>query len=136
MEFYLVTAKCGHVGKTAYMPITFPVKAENGKEAAQKVKTFPRVKRHHWDAILSCVKVDLGEYLEQILINDNDPYLHVTSKQEQKQFMDEIESRIVEDNHQNEINRLPRKSKKPNLRFQKAKYLGDSHDYMFDYAIC
>ena len=134
MEFYLVTTKCGHVGKTSYVPITFPIKAENGREAARIARTFPRVKRNHWDAILKVEKVDEDEYLKQIVINNQDPYLHVSSKQEQKELVEDIESRMVEDNHQNEINKPTRKSKKPNLRFQKLKYFGSYDEYRYEYS--
>ena len=57
MEFYLVTTKCGHVGKGHYVPITFPIKAENGKEAAKIARMLPRVKHHHWDAIQKALLV-------------------------------------------------------------------------------
>ena len=128
MEFYLVTTKCGHVGKKAYMPITFPVKAENGREAAKIARAFPRVKRHHKDAILKCEKVDRVKFVEQIKINNEDPYLHVVSKQEQQIIVENIEQRIVEDNHQDEINKPVKKTKRPNLKFQKLKYLYDFED--------
>ena len=136
MEFYLVTAKCGHVGKKAYMPITFPVKAENGKEAAKIVRMYPRVKRNHWDAILGCKKVDEEAYINQMIINNNDPYLHARSKQEQNKLVDNIESRIVEDKHQLEINKLTKKSNKPNLRFQQLKYINRYDEYYSEYSIC
>ena len=132
MEFYLVTTKCGHVGKTAYMPITFPIKAENGREAAKIARNFPRVKRHHKDAILNCEKVDEKRYFEQLSLNNQDPYLHVTSKQEQEQYNNEIIARVVEDNHQYEINKPSKKSKRPNLKFQKKKYINDYDEYEDD----
>ena len=122
MKFYLVTAKCGHVGRKAYVPITFPVKAEDGREAAKKVKAYPRVKRNHKDAILSCKKVNERAYLKQVEINKKDPKLHVSSRQEQKRMVAEIEERMMADNHQNELNKMLKKSSKPNLRFQKQKY--------------
>ena len=133
MEFYLVTTKCGHVGKTSYMPITFPVKAENGREAAKIARGYPRVKRNHWDAILECRKVGEETYQMQILINNNDPYLHATSKQEQDAMVADIAGRIKYDNHQDEINRLSRRSSKPNLKFQKQKYNYSCYDYDYEY---
>lgn len=133
MEFYLVTTKCGHVGKTSYMPITFPVKAENGREAAKIARGYPRVKRNHWDAILECRKVDEETFQMQILINNSDPYLHATSKQEQEVMVTDIVARIKDDNHQEELNRLSRKSSKPNLKFQKQKYNCGRYDYDYEY---
>ena len=37
MRYYHVTAKCGHVGKDHYIPITFAVKAGSATEAASSV---------------------------------------------------------------------------------------------------
>jgi len=50
-KFYIVTAKCGHVGKSKYILIDFPVIAEDGREAAKIARQIPRVKHHHKDAI-------------------------------------------------------------------------------------
>ena len=133
MNFYLVTTKCGHVGKNAYMPIIFPVKAENGREAASLARQFPRVKHNHWDAILECRKVEEEAYRKQIGINKKDPFLKVSSKQEQNLFMELIENRIQKDKHQLEMNKSPRKSKKPNLYYQKLKYLDfDEDEYLYE----
>ena len=132
MEFYLVTTKCGHVGKTSYMPITFPIKAENGREAARIAKGYPRVKRDHWDAILDCRKVDEETYLMQVIINSNDPYLHATSKQEQEAMVVGIAERIRNDNHQDELNKLSKKSSRPNLRYQKQKYDCGRNNYYYE----
>lgn len=136
MKFYLVTTKCGHVGKTSYMPITFPVKAENGKEAAKIAREFPRVKHNHWDAILDCKEVDEGSYKKQVSINNKDPYLSSHSKQEQDKFGESIFSRIKEDNHQEEINRVKKNSKKPNLSYQRMKYNFIDRSYQYEYSMC
>ena len=50
-KYYMVIAKCGHVGRKNYIPVKFAVVAESGKEAAKKVRQFPRVKHDHKDAI-------------------------------------------------------------------------------------
>ena len=65
MAFYLVLAKCGHVGRRLYMPILFPVEAENGRDAAKEARKIPRVKRDHKDAILDCVEVTYEDYMIQ-----------------------------------------------------------------------
>ena len=103
MNFYLVTAKCGHVGKSKYMPIVFPVQAESGKEAARIVRNFGRVKHDHKDAILNVEKTSEEVYLNQIEINHNDPYLQFSSKHEQRMYKDLIESRVLDDPHNNKI---------------------------------
>lgn len=100
-NYYLVTVKCGHVGRHRYMPITFAVKAEDGKDAVEIVRTFPRVKRGHKDFVLNIELTDLEGYEKQIQINSNDPYLRIGSKSEQKTILDLIENRLVnEPNYQ------------------------------------
>jgi len=131
MKFYLVTAKCGHVGKASYMPIIFPIKAENGREAAKIARTYPRVKHNHWDAILDCQLVDEETYKKQIILNSDDPYLKASSKQEQKKLVIGLKERIRKDYHQNEINKLKKKSSKPNLMYQKQKYINNFSFYEF-----
>lgn len=97
-NYYKVVAKCGHVGRCSYVPIVFTVVAENGKEASRKVREFPRVKHNHKDAILSCEKISLEEFLQIKEINNNDPYLHCKSKHDQNMIAD-LEERLVADHH-------------------------------------
>lgn len=131
MNYYLVTTKCGHVGKSYYIPITFPIIAEDGKEAARIARNKPRVKHDHWDAILSCISVDEETYNKQIEINRDDPYLHVGSRHAQNALIDQIKHRLVRDNHQNElVSYRHRKGTKPNLFFQAKKYQCNSCEYM------
>lgn len=128
MNLYLVTVKCGHVGRDHYMPITFPIKAESGRDAARIARMLPRVKHHHKDAVLDCKEATLDEYCIQILINENDPYLKVKNKQEQKELIKDLAERIKEDHHQEELMKKYRKSSRPNLLFQKRKYMTDCID--------
>ena len=83
MKYYIVRTKCGHVGKTKYIVIDFPVAAENGKEAAKKARRIPRVKHHQKDAIIHVTEVSYDEYVECFKKNDNDAYLKCSNKQEQ-----------------------------------------------------
>ena len=46
MEHYLVKAQFGHVGRNNYIIKTIPVYAEDGKEAAYKVRWMGRVKHN------------------------------------------------------------------------------------------
>lgn len=95
MEHYAVTAQFGHVGRGKYIPKTIPVYAENGREAAEKVRWMPRVKHHRKDAIIDVKKISEKEYLELKEINKNDPYFKVGSKQEQEILCKNIEESIV-----------------------------------------
>lgn len=102
MAYYLVLCKCGHVGRNYYMPIWFPVEAENGREAARIARSIPRCKHDHKDAILDCIKTDYEGFLAQIEENANDPYLQCRSRHEQDQIMPLIKHRLVVDTHVDE----------------------------------
>ena len=97
-KYFMVIAKCGHVGKKNYIPVKFTVVAESGKEAAKKVRQFPRVKHDHKDAILDVRCITLEEFLEIREINENDPYLKCHSKQEQN-LIANLAERMVADLH-------------------------------------
>ena len=97
-NYYEVIAKCGHVGRKNYIPVKFAVVAESGKEAAKKVRQFPRVKHDHKDAILDVKCITLEEYLEIKEINCNDPYLKCHSRQEQNLIVN-LAERMVADLH-------------------------------------
>lgn len=97
-NYYEVIAKCGHVGKKHYVPVKFAVVAESGKEAAKKVRQFPRVKHDHKDAILDVRCITIEEFLEIKEINDNDPYLKCHSIQEQNLIVN-LAERMVADLH-------------------------------------
>lgn len=93
MNMYKVIAKCGHVGKGKYIPITFAINANDGKEAARIARNIPRVKHNKKDAIINVIKIDLEEYLSLKEKNANDPYLTCKNKQEQNCF--DLEERII-----------------------------------------
>lgn len=97
MRYYEVTAKCGHVGKRFYIPITFPVRAHSAAEAASVTRAFPRVKHDHKDAILSVKEVDVDEYDDQWTVNNYDPYLRCQNHQDQLREYDAIYNRLVEE---------------------------------------
>ena len=97
-KYFMVIAKCGHVGRKNYIPVKFVVVAESGKEAAKKVRQFPRVKHDHKDAILDVRCITLEEFLEIKEINNNDPYLKCHSRQEQN-LIDNLAERMVADLH-------------------------------------
>ena len=58
MKYFMVIAKCGHVGKNNYYKGTLFFKAENAKDAARKARECPRVKHDQKDAILSVKEID------------------------------------------------------------------------------
>ena len=101
-NYYEVIAKCGHVGRKHYVPIKFAVIAEDGKEAAKKVRQFSRVKHNHKDAILNVKKITYERYLEIIEVNHDDEYLKCHSKHEQK-LINDFEERLEDDFHDLEV---------------------------------
>lgn len=94
MEFYEVTAKCGHVGREQFYMGMFYVRAENGREAAMLVRQKPRVKHNHKDAILSLSSISYSEYLTGKAAYKANPYFSCKSKQEQRIYEDEISADI------------------------------------------
>jgi hypothetical protein len=94
-RWFLVTAKCGHVGRERYLPVTFAVIAQNARQAAAKARQYPRVKRHHKDAILRVEEIDKQTYLAAIEQNNNDPYLRCRSRREQSPYEKQIQTRTL-----------------------------------------
>ncbi len=112
MEHYLVTAQFGHVGRNNYIIKTIPVYAENGKEAAYKVRWMGRVKHDRKDAIINVRKCTYEEYMEQKENNANDPYFKVHSRQEQEALCEGIDDQIISyENQPSKINKLERINK-------------------------
>ena len=95
MKYYKVKVKCGHVKRNNYIPKTFYIKADDGKEAATKARKIPRVKHDKKFAILNVEKITKEEYLEGIRVNKEDPFLKATNVQEQRVMCPNIEEEIV-----------------------------------------
>lgn len=116
-HYYAVTCKCGHVGRRRYIPITFVILTENGKEASAIARNYPRVKHHNKFAILSCRRIDETEAAILMSRNDEDPYLHCKSNRDQDLYP-EIMERVIHE----EV--VPIMSKKKTKAFSK-RYLDD-----------
>ena len=84
MGMYEVCAKCGHVGRYNYVEKVFAVIASDGKEAAAKVRQFPRVKHDQNDAIRYVRKISEERYIEIINMNKMDPFFRCHNIQEQR----------------------------------------------------
>ena len=90
-KMFEVEAKCGHVGRKYYTIKSFPVRATSAKEAAAIVRTWPRVKHHQKDAILSVKEITLERYEEIVALNHEDPYFVCTNVQEHRQTVTECD---------------------------------------------
>ena len=86
MGMYEVCAKCGHVGRNYYVDKIFAVEASSGKEAAAKVRNFPRVKHDHKDAIRYVEPIDAIRYAEIVSGNHLDPFFLCHNVQEQRRM--------------------------------------------------
>lgn len=82
MKYYLVTAKCGHVGKGKYIEKTFAIEANNAKIAAKIVLARPKVKKQLKNAISEVNEVEYSKFAEFLKYNQEDKYLHSHSKKE------------------------------------------------------
>ena len=120
MKAYKVVAKCGHVGKKHYVLKTFPIRAQDGREAARICRNLPRVKHHHKDAIISVEEVSLTEFFFLVKQNQNDPYFSCKNIQDQRRYDETVyfepfrEIRLYEKSrksiyHGKEILRYPKK---------------------------
>lgn len=94
MKYFIVTTKCGHVGRGNYVVIDFPIIANSRKEAAKTARALPRVK-HDWpDAIEYVQQVEHEVYYEQIELNKSDNYLTCKCIQDQRLTCNDLEYRI------------------------------------------
>lgn len=83
-KYYIVIAKCGHVGRGNYIDVPFPVIAESASEAAQKALKFGRVKKQLKNAISSVNEVDEKEFYDCKHNSEFDSYLNAHCKRESK----------------------------------------------------
>ena len=126
-KYFEVTAKCGHVGKNKYIPITFFVNAESAKEAAEICRDIPRVKHDHRDAILNVAEITNTEFVEGIRNNECDPYLQAKNIQQQRKVKDVIATRILDEKTSLKPSKEIRKKKiyhgKEQLKNPKKKFM-------------
>lgn len=97
LEMFEAVCKCGHVGKSHYVIISFPLMAQSRKDAARIARGIPRVKHDYQDAILNVFKIDKERYFELVETNNNDPYLRCTCIQDQN--MIDLSDRLMDENH-------------------------------------
>ena len=124
IKYFAVTAKCGHVRRKYYLPITFGVVAKDAKDGAKIARYIPRVKHDHQDAILNVKEVSYEEYLEIKNKNDSDTYLLVHSKKDQNTYCLDLSDRLIkEDRHQDE-----EYTRDERLAFMKKKVISSIHE--------
>lgn len=119
-RYFAVETKCGHVGKNKCIYIWFAVIAETAEEAAAKARNFPRVKRHHKDAISSVIEITQYDYEYLLFVNDCDPYLKCESIQQQRRTCD-MTGRIKVDEYLLSRYRKPNKKRDTEYTVKKHK---------------
>ncbi len=82
MNYYLVDAVCGHIGKNNGIVKCFPIKANTAKEAALICRNEPRVKHHLKSGIRSVEEVSIEDYRTQRDKNRTDPFFFSTCRRE------------------------------------------------------
>ena len=99
MNYYLVTAKCGHVGKGKYHEVEFPVYANSKSEAAQMCLKKGKVKKQLKNAITCVVEITLDEYLIKKEKLSNDIYVRAHTKREIGDYIQSAETLQFEKHH-------------------------------------
>ena len=83
-KYYVVQAKCGHVGRGKYIVKEFPIRAFSRSEAAEIARQKPRVKHDYKDAIVDVEEVSREEYMVSLQLYESDPFMKSKSIQEQR----------------------------------------------------
>lgn len=89
-KYYIVEAKCGHVGRNNHIIKSFPTKATCPSEAASKARYFGRVKHNRKDAIVSVRECTKEEFHALAVANHKDPYFNARNIQEQRMTCDDL----------------------------------------------
>ena len=110
LEMFEAVCKGGHVGKSHYVVISFPLMAQSKKDAARIARGLPRVKHDYQDAILNVFKIDKKRYFELIEINNHDPYLHCTCIQDQNAI--DLSGRLMDEDRSNHYTSRKEENKK------------------------
>ena len=117
-KYYKVTCKCGHVGRTHFIRIDFPIITNSASRAASIAKRFPRVKHDAKDAIIDVKEIDKDEYYSLYRKNSLDPYLQCRCIQEQnliEDFFHRLESEPISEK------RVKRTSRRNALGYRRYK---------------
>lgn len=94
MNYYLVKAKCGHVGKEKYYEVDFPIKALSKSDAAQICKRKPKVKKHLKDAISSVIEISYEEFKDSFEKFQQNDYVKAHTKNEILEYIELAQSLV------------------------------------------
>lgn len=124
-KYFLVSTKCGHVGRNKYIMVDFAIKAETAKDAAQIAKKLPRVKKHWKDAVSKVKEVTQDVFYQQILENNKDNYLKSRCIQDQRHMCKHIEERVqCREFTKDEIDLWETRGKRLQFQMKKRRLMG------------
>ena len=83
------------MGLGKYVEKTFPIVANDAKEAAKIARKKGRVQHHQKDAIKNVKELTHDEYLEQVKIHEADEYFKCHSVQEQRTKCPEVYDQVI-----------------------------------------
>lgn len=118
MRYFIVTAKCGHVGKGKYIEVDFPVIANSKKEAAQKVLRRSKVKKHLCNAISMAIEVEYEDYEIALEMYKSNDYIHAHYSSQYS--LEEYEVKTLRSNKKHKIEFRSR-NERINYYFKKMK---------------
>lgn len=96
MKYFLVTAKCGHVGNGKYLEIDFPIFAQTKKDAAQICLKKPKVKKQLKDAITLVREVDWDIFNSERNAFLNNSYVRSHTKREITDWLESVQDLNLE----------------------------------------
>lgn len=120
-NFYLVTAKCGHVGRGKYYEVDFPVYANDRCEAAQYVLKRSKVKKHLKNAISNVFDISYDEYLQYL---EDEKYIKFITAHTKKELLEYRNEAKTLTNHKYEY------KKSFNTREERVLYTLKKHKLM------
>lgn len=125
-KYYICLCRGGHVGIHNYIPIKLAIIASSAKEASEKAKTKPRVKKNRKGSVIETKEVSYTEFINQYNSNNDNPYFKCHSTQDQRLFCN-LDSELVHDEYYDEVDynlnkdsrfdRIKRKKRLEELRF-------------------
>ena len=124
MKYYIVTAKCGHVGRGKYINVGFPIKAQTASEAAQIILKRSKVKKQLKNAISSVEEITELEFDE---LKENNYYINYLKAHFKREYdVSEYEIKKLE---QKEKRKLEFESRKERISYIMRKNKLISDDY-------
>ena len=99
-QYFIVSVKCGHVGRAYCIIKDYPIMAATAKDAAAFARAMGRVKHHLKDAIVKVESVTEDAYRDQRQRNLRDPYFSCKNIQDQRRVCPDIDQfRIALERH-------------------------------------